>query len=157
MNKGETMITGFSIKKIELRSHPENSQGVNISHELKINAPAIITQPTPFGDKTILRIDYSLNIMYLNPSMGYMIFEGTIDHYGHDNVDTSRWYDKMANDDKVNAIKNESAASIMQNIIPIAIMLSSRAGLPSVLPIPMIQFGVKPDDTNNKTEDMSYR
>lgn len=138
------MIINFQINKTESRKYPDMTfSSVSISHELNMKNPNIIAQKTPFGDKDILRIDYQLNVNYLNPNLGYMTFEGISDYFSDDNLTLIKDEWSNPNNEDVNKIKNEFAGMIFTNVIPFAMMISSRLNLPSVVPIPQINFSKK--------------
>lgn len=140
------MITGFNINKIEIRSYNYGKvEKININHELKFTRPpSISTQLTPFGDKSVLRMEYNLHISY-SPNMGYMIFGGIVDYFT-DNYDeiTKEW--ENPNNEITNRIKTECSNFIFQNIISIALLLSRATNLPPVVNIPNVVF------TNKKKE-----
>ncbi len=140
------MISGFNITKIELRSYNYGRvEKININHELKfVRPPTIVVQLTPFGDKDCLRMEYNLHISY-SPNMGYMIFGGNIDYIDNNYDEIIRDWESLKND-VVNRIKTECSNFIFLNIIPIALLLSSRTNLPPVLTIPSIIFTNKKPD-----------
>ncbi len=148
------MITAFNIRKIEVHSHPDPALGVQIQHELKLNKPNVTQIKTPFGETNVMRVEYTLHIQYINPTMGYMIFEGSLDHYGLQDTDVSKWYENTK-DVKINQMKNEASNAIMQNILPVAMMISSHVGLPPAIQLPIIMFGEVPK--TQKNDDISYR
>lgn len=148
------MITNFQINKIESRKYPDTTfSSVSINHELNMKNPNIVTQKTPFGDKDILRIEFQLNVNYLNPNLGYMIFEGTSEYFSDENLTLIKDEWSNPNNDGVNKIKNEFSGMIFSNVIPFAMMVSSRMNLPSVVPIPQINFTKK---VEKKEERQNY-
>lgn len=152
------MITDFNIDRIETKVYDRKpANAVNINQEIRLEHPTIfIRQSTaaPFIKDTIrtLKIEYQVNINYLNPNLGYIKLNGTIDYYnGESNIDVLKdtWELNCADNNKV---KSEMANTIMMNIMPIALMLSSRLNLPPVIPIPRIEFGMN----NKKDESQNY-
>lgn len=147
------MITGFNINKIELKSYNYGKFGnVSINQELKMaKPPMIVEQSTPFGIKNILRVEYQLNINYISPSIGYMIFEGFVDCIDSDSDIIRNEWDNP-NNTIVNQTKTNCANAIFQNIIPIALLLSNRVNLPPVIQMPMIDFS----NQKKKEEHQNY-
>lgn len=135
------MIINFQINRLESKAWRNiEFNSVSVNHELNLKNPIILTEKSPFGDRSVLRIDYQLSVNYLNPNVGYMIFEGISDYSGEEDFTVVR--DSWLNPDNVdvNKIKNEFASMILSNIIPFAMIMSSRLNLPSVVPIPQINF-----------------
>ncbi len=148
------MITNFQINKIQTQAYRDiQFNNISINHELNLKNPNILLQKMPFGDKNVLRIDYQLSVNYLNPNIGYMIFEGASDYFSEDDfvMIKENWSDP--NNIIINKIKTEFAGTIFTNIIPFAMLMSSRMNLPPVVPIPQINFDGKKKE---KQEPQSY-
>ncbi len=148
------MITGFNITKIESKVYEYTKfNNISINHELSLKNPGVVVQNTPFGDKNVLRMEYQLSINYLNPSIGYMIFSGISDYTGDDNLASIKDNWDNASDMVTNKVKNEVSNMIFSNIIPFAMLMSSRMGLPPILPLPRINFGIQKEQ---KQEPQNY-
>lgn len=132
------MITGFSISKIESARHaPLEELGkyrnINVNYDINLRNPSIARGP---GGE-VLRVEFTLAINYLNPSIGFIRFEGFCDHAGGDNERAKKDWDAGRAD---TAIQNEIANSMVARIVPLAMLLSQNLSLPPAVPLPVINF-----------------
>lgn len=144
------MIIGFNISKIESTRHvpPEELhkfRNINVNYDINLRNPSVVTLPNVPGK--LLRVEYSVTINYLNPSIGFIRFEGFCDHAGTDAEKTHK--DWEAGNADVN-VQNEVANNIMARLVPLAMLISQNLNLPPAVPIPIINFqkqaGVKPGE-----------
>ncbi len=137
------MITNITLTKIDSKTYPSNlSAKCNIAINLTLQPPNIISQPTPFGDKDILKTDYIFSANYLNPSMGYIRIEGSVDYYNETNLleIKNNW-----SNEKSNNVKNEISNVLFLNTIPFVMGICEKLKLPSPIAIPQINFN-KPSE-----------
>ncbi|HMK45657.1 MAG TPA: hypothetical protein VK436_03430 [Methanocella sp.] len=132
------MIMGFSINKIESARHApleelSRYRNINVNYDINLRNPAVIK--SPMGD--VLRVDYTIAINYLNPSIGFIRFEGFCDKSGGNLEQAKKDWDTGNADIQ---IQNEIANNMMSRIIPLALMLSQNLSLPPAVPIPAINF-----------------
>jgi len=136
------MITNIQIQKIDLRVFDVNFSSVNIAHNINIKNPRIISHLTPFGEKDVLHIDFQININYVSPALGYMLFEGIIDYFNTD----IKYKDIITdwNKNEISScsipIRNEVANTLIADIIPFAILISQKVRLPPAINLPKINF-----------------
>ena len=81
------MIVGFVINKIESARHvplEEPSKYRNINGNYDINLGNLSAVRVPMAPEKVLRLEYSVTINYINPSIGFIRFEGFCDHTGGD-------------------------------------------------------------------------
>jgi hypothetical protein len=56
-------------------------KNININYDINLKNTAIVPKQTPFGEKTVLRVEYAFSINYLSPNVGHIRFEGYSDYY----------------------------------------------------------------------------
>ena len=132
------MIVGFSINKIESARHVpieelSKFRNINVNYDINLRNPAVTKAPT--GD--VLRVEYTVAINYLNPSIGYIRFEGVCDKTGGNPDQEKKDWDSGHADVQV---QNEIANNMMARIIPLALLLSQNLSLPPAVPMPVINF-----------------
>lgn len=132
------MILNFNITQIETKAYmsPEEIHkyhNINITNEINIKDPSIIKSSQISGEIPILKVNWSLSINYLNPSMGYIRFTGIMN---------CRYKDPepLLTELPVN-IKNEMANAILLNMASYLIETAKLHNLPSPIPIPKVDFG----------------
>ncbi len=81
------MILGFVINKIESARHVpleelQKFRNINVNYDINMRNISVVKPPV--GHDKVLRIEYSIAINYLNPSIGFIRFEGFCDHAGSD-------------------------------------------------------------------------
>ena len=132
------MFVGFSISKVESARHVPLDElvryrNINVNYDINLRNPTIARSPG--GD--VLRVDFSVAINYLNPSIGFIRFEGFCDHAGGDNEKARAEWEAGHADP---AIQNEIANNMVARIMPLAMLLSQSLSLPPVMPLPVINF-----------------
>jgi len=132
------MFVGFSISKVEsARQVPLEDlakyRNINVNYDINLRNPSIARGP---GGE-VLRVEFTVAINYLNPSIGFIRFEGFCDHAGGDNEKVRKEWDAGHADP---AIQNEIANNMVARIIPLAMLLSQNLSLPPVMPLPVINF-----------------
>lgn len=141
------MIVNFRVTQVESRIYtsPEEvrkQKNININYDINLKNTAIVPKQTPFGEKTVLRVEYSFSINYLSPNVGHIRFEGFSDYYSGEKDLTqikSDWDSGKAPPD----VQNQIANTLVTNLAPLAITLSSTLGLPPAMPLPTINFQQK--------------
>ncbi len=134
------MILGFVINKVEserLVPLDELSKYRNINVNYDINLRNLSVIKPAMGPKEVLRIEYSVTINYLNPTIGFIRFEGFCDHTGTDAEATRKDWEAGKPDTDV---QNEIANNMMARIIPLAMIISQNLCLPPAAPLPAITF-----------------
>lgn len=134
------MILGFVINKVEserLVPLDELSKYRNINVNYDINLRNLSVIKPAMGPKEVLRIEYSVTINYLNPTIGFIRFEGFCDHTGMDAEVTRKDWEAGKPDTNV---QNEIANNMMARIIPLAMLISQNLCLPPAAPLPVITF-----------------
>jgi hypothetical protein len=132
------MFVGFSISKIESARHvPLEELGkyrnINVNYDINLRNPAIAHLP---GGE-VLRVEFTVAINYLNPSIGFIRFEGFCDHVGGDNQKAKQEWEAGKADP---AIQNEIANNMVARIAPLAMLIAQNLSLPPVVPLPAINF-----------------
>lgn len=149
------MIVGFVINKVESARHvplEELQKYRNINVNYDINLRNLSAVKVPVAPEKVLRIEYSVSINYINPSIGYIRFEGYCD-YASPHVDKTLKDWEQGKPDI--AIQNEVSNNMMARIIPLAMLLSQNLCLPPAAPLPVINFQ-KPGETVEKDKFDSY-
>lgn len=151
------MILNFQLSSVESKvfSSPEDIRkykNININYDVNLKNPSVVTQNTPVGEKSILRIEYTFVINYLSPNIGHIRFEGLSDYYSQENIKElkEQWDSGKA----PNEVQNEIANTMVANLAPLALMLSKALGLPPSMPIPVINFQQTPPQ--KKKEEPTY-
>jgi hypothetical protein len=132
------MFVGFSISKVEsARQVPLEElakyRNINVNYDINLRNPSIARGPG--GD--VLRVEFTVAINYLNPSIGFIRFEGFCDHSGGDNEKARKEWDAGHADP---AIQNEIANNMVARIAPLAMLLAQNLSLPPMIPLPAINF-----------------
>jgi len=132
------MFVGFSISKIESARHVPLEElakyrNINVNYDINLRNPSMARGP---GGE-VLRVEFTVASNYLNPSIGFIRFEGFCDHVGGDNEKARKEWDAGHADP---AIQNEIANNMVARIVPLAMLLSQNLSLPPVVPLPAINF-----------------
>ncbi len=134
------MILNLYVKSIETKVYMPQEElskhhNINITNEININNPSLI------GEPAMLKVNWSLSINYLNPSIGYIRLTGAI-NYSHSEPESLL---KILPND----IKNEMANAILANFASYLIETAKLHNIPSPIPLPRITFEeVKKNNTN---------
>lgn len=127
---GETkLIRSMRITKTESQvfMHQDEMQKhkiTNIAYDFSLEDPKIIKSKT--DGKDTIGIGYNFSIVYTNPSMGYLRYQG--------DVVCPESVNKPS--DVTDELRNEIAHTIMLNILPLALLSSRSMGLPPAVPLP---------------------
>ncbi|WP_424359869.1 hypothetical protein [Methanocella sp. MCL-LM] len=132
------MIVGFNISKIESTRHVpleelSKFRNINVNYDINLRNPTV--NKAPAGE--VLRVEYTVAINYINPSIGYIRFEGFCDKVGGNPAQEKADWDAGRADVQV---QNEIANNMMARIIPLALLLSQNLSLPPAVPMPVINF-----------------
>jgi len=143
------MIVGFAISKIESARHVpledlQKYRNINVNYD--INMRNLSVAKSPASHDKVLRIEYAISINYINPSIGFIRFEGFCDHAGTDAEKTLKAWEEGKADME---IQNEVANNMMARIIPLAMLISQNLCLPPAAPLPVVNFQ-KPDVAGEK-------
>ncbi|MDD5453890.1 MAG: hypothetical protein PHW62_00095 [Candidatus Ratteibacteria bacterium] len=98
---------------------------LNISYEFSMDELAIDRLKLNGADK-VVGIPYSFSIIYTNPSMGRLNYQGEVDCQNNNQTDERTEED----------LRNEIAYNITLNILPVALIASTSLGLPPPFPLP---------------------
>ncbi len=149
------MILNFQLIGVESKVYATTEdirkyKNININYDVNLKNPSIVTENTPFGQKSVLRVEYSFAINYLSPNIGHIRFEGISDYYSEDDLKVlkEKWDSGNAPPD----IQNELANTMVANLAPLALILSKSLGLPPSMPIPVINF----QQMQKKKEEPTY-
>ena len=132
------MFVGFSVNRVESARHVPledlaRYRNINVNYDINLRNPAIVRAPV--GE--VLRVEFTIAINYLNPSIGFIRFEGYCDHAGGDLARAKVEWDAGRADP---AIQNEIANNMVARIVPLAMLISQSLSLPPVVPLPAINF-----------------
>lgn len=137
------MILNFQLTHVESKVFSSTEdirkyKNININYDVNLKNPSLASEHTPFGDKSVLRIEYTFAINYLSPNIGHIRFEGSSDYYSEEDLKglKEKWDSGNAPGD----IQNEIANTMVANLAPLALMLSKALGLPPSMPVPVINF-----------------
>jgi hypothetical protein len=137
------MILNFQLTNVESKVYSTSEdirkyKNININYDVNLKNPSLIAHNTPFGEKSVLRVEYTFAINYLSPNIGHIRFEGVTDYYSEDDLKAlkEKWDTGKAPGD----IQNELANTMVANLAPLALLLSKSLGLPPSMPIPVINF-----------------
>ncbi|CAG0999994.1 MAG: hypothetical protein MPEBLZ_00142 [Candidatus Methanoperedens nitroreducens] len=137
------MILNFQLTNVESKVYStaddiRKYKNININYDVNLKNPSLVVQNTPFGEKSVLRIEYTFAINYLSPNIGHIRFEGMTDYYSDEDLKAlkEKWDSGKAPGD----IQNELANTMVANLAPLALLLSKSLGLPPSMPIPVINF-----------------
>ena len=138
------MIVNFKVTQVESKTYvtPEEvkkQKSININYDISLKNTTIIPKQTPFGEKTVLRVEYAFSINYLSPNVGHIRFEGYSDYYS-DAEDLARIKSEWDGGKAPPEVQNQIANTMVSNLAPLAVTLSSTLGLPPAMPLPNINF-----------------
>jgi len=147
------MIVNFRVTQVESKVYtdPEEARkykNISINYDINLKNTVVVPRQTPFGEKTVLRVEYAFSINYLSPNIGHIRFEGFSDYYSGEkelNQIKTDWDSGKAPSD----VQNQIANAMVTNLAPLAMRLSTTLGLPPAMPLPNINFQQK---TPGKTE-----
>ncbi len=150
------MILNFQLTNVESKVYSASEdirkyKNININYDVNLKNPTLVSQNTPFGEKSVLRVEYTFAINYLSPNIGHIRFEGSSDYYGDEDLKDlkEKWDSGKAPGD----IQNELANTMVANLAPLALLISKSLGLPPSMPIPVINFQ---QAQQKKKEEPSY-
>lgn len=146
------MILNLYLTSIETRmySSPEEIHqyhNINIRNEIIIKSSAITKSSLISGEVPILKIEWTLSIDYLNPSIGYIRLSGIMNYHCKDPEIIIK---KMPVD-----VRNEISNYILLNMASYLIETAKFHNLPSPIPIPKIEYGQQLPE--NKSDNNMYR
>ncbi len=149
------MILNFQLTTVESKTYSNAEdirkyKNININYDVNLKNPSIVVERTPFGDRSVLRVEYSFSINYLSPNIGHIRFEGLSDYYSEEDLKDlkEKWDSGKAPGD----VQNELANSMVANLAPLALLLSKSLGLPPSMPVPVINF----QQAQKKKEEPTY-
>ncbi len=137
------MIMNFHLTSVESKTYScsediRKYKNININYDVNLKNPSIVIEKTPFGEKSVLRVEYSFAINYLSPNIGHIRFEGLSDYYSEEDLKSLK--EKWDSGNAPGDVQNELANSMVANLAPLALMLSKSLGLPPSMPVPVINF-----------------
>jgi hypothetical protein len=149
------MILNFQLTTVESKAYSgvediRKYKNININYDVNLKNPSIIVEKTPFGEKSVLRVEYSFAINYLSPNIGHIRFEGLSDYYSEEDLQLLK--DKWDSGNAPGDVQNELANSMVANLAPLALLLSKSLGLPPSMPVPVINF----QQVQKKKEEPTY-
>jgi hypothetical protein len=150
------MILGFVINKVESErlvplDELSKYRNINVNYDINLRNLSVIKPAA--GPKEVLRIEYSVTINYLNPTIGFIRFEGFCDHTGTDAEVTRKDWEAGKPDTNV---QNEIANNMMARIIPLAMLISQNLCLPPAAPLPVITFQKQPGEAPKESKFDQY-
>ena len=149
------MILNFQLTTVESKNYSSAEdirkyKNININYDVNLKNPSIVVEKTPFGEKSVLRVEYSFTINYLSPNIGHIRFEGVSDYYSEEDLKSLK--EKWDSGNAPGDIQNELANSMVGNLAPLALILSKSLGLPPSMPVPVINF----QQAQKKKEEPTY-
>jgi len=149
------MILNFQLTTVESKTYSSTEdirkyKNININYDVNLKNPSIVIEKTPFGEKSVLRVEYSFAINYLSPNIGHIRFEGLSDYYSEE--DLKELKEQWDSGKAPGEIQNELANSMVANLAPLALLLSKSLGLPPSMPVPVINF----QQAQKKKEEPTY-
>src|SRR3990170_6148306 len=137
------MILNFQLISVESKTYSSiedirKYKNININYDVNLRNPLVVVEQTPFGEKSVLRVEYSFTINYLSPNIGHIRFEGVSDYYSEEDLKSLK--EKWDSGNAPGDVQNELANSMVGNLAPLALILSKSLGLPPSMPIPVINF-----------------
>jgi len=149
------MILNFQLTTVESKNYSSADdirkyKNININYDVNLKNPSIVVEKTPFGEKSVLRVEYSFTINYLSPNIGHIRFEGVSDYYSEEDLKSLK--EKWDSGNAPGDIQNELANSMVGNLAPLALILSKSLGLPPSMPVPVINF----QQAQKKKEEPTY-
>ncbi len=149
------MILNFQVTSVESKTYSSAEdirkyKNININYDVNLKNPTMVVEHTPFGEKSVLRVEYTFAINYLSPNIGHIRFEGISDYYSEEDLKglKEKWDAGKAPGD----IQNELANTMVANLAPLALTLSKALGLPPSMPVPVINF----QQAQKKKEEPTY-
>ena len=149
------MILNFQLTTVESKNYSSADdirkyKNININYDVNLKNPSIVVEKTPFGEKSVLRVEYSFTINYLSPNIGHIRFEGVSDYYSEEDLKSLK--EKWDSGNAPGDVQNELANSMVGNLAPLALLLSKSLGLPPSMPVPVINF----QQAQKKKEEPTY-
>ncbi|MFH0903872.1 MAG: hypothetical protein V1854_01615 [Methanobacteriota archaeon] len=149
------MILNFQLTTVESKTYSSAEdirkyKNININYDVNLKNPSIVVEKTPFGEKSVLRVEYSFTINYLSPNIGHIRFEGLSDYYSEEDLKSLK--EKWDSGNAPGDVQNELANSMVSNLAPLALLLSKSLGLPPSMPVPVINF----QQVQKKKEEPTY-
>ncbi len=149
------MILNFQLINVESKVYSSAEdirkyKNININYDINLRNPSLVAQSTPFGEKSVLRVEYTFAINYLSPNIGHIRFEGLSDYYSEDDLKDLK--DKWDSGKAPGDVQNEIANTMVANLAPLALLLSKALGLPPSMPVPVINF----QQMQKKKEEPTY-
>ncbi len=134
------MIVGFAINKIESARHVpleelSKYRNINVNYDINLRNPSAVK--VPMVHEKVLRVEFAVTINYINPSIGFIRFEGFCDHAGGDGEQVRKDWEAGKPDP---AIQAELANNVLVRVMPLAMLISQNLGLPPSVPIPVVNF-----------------
>lgn len=149
------MILNFQVTSVESKTYSNAEdvrkyKNININYDVNLKNPTMVVEITPFGKKSVLRVEYTFAINYLSPNIGHIRFEGISDYYCEEDLKElkERWDAGKAPGE----VQNELANTMVANLAPLALTLSKALGLPPSMPVPVINF----QQAQKKKEEPTY-
>jgi len=151
------MILNFQLTNVESKVYSSvedirRYKNININYDVNLKNPTIVVQSTPFGEKSVLRVEYTFAINYLSPNIGHIRFEGLSDYYGDEDLKALK--EKWDSGKAPIEVQNEFANNMVANLAPLALLLSKALGLPPSMPVPVINF--QQAQQQKKKEEPTY-
>jgi len=151
----KNMILNFQLITVESKNYSSAEdirkyKNININYDVNLKNPSIVVEKTPFGEKSVLRVEYSFTINYLSPNIGHIRFEGVSDYYSEEDLKSLK--EKWDSGNAPGDVQNELANSMVGNLAPLALLLSKSLGLPPSMPVPVINF----QQIQKKKEEPTY-
>ncbi|MDD1745566.1 MAG: hypothetical protein LUQ20_07160 [Candidatus Methanoperedens sp.] len=149
------MILNFQLTTVESKNYSSAEdirkyKNININYDVNLKNPSIVVEKTPFGEKSVLRVEYSFAINYLSPNIGHIRFEGLSDYFSEEDLKSLK--EKWDSGNAPGDVQNELANSMVANLAPLALLLSKSLGLPPSMPVPVINF----QQVQKKKEEPTY-
>ena len=149
------MILNFQLINVESKVYSSSEdirkyKNININYDINLRNPSLVAQNTPFGEKSVLRVEYTFAINYLSANVGHIRFEGLSDYYSEDDLKDIK--DKWDSGKAPGDIQNEIANTMVANLAPLALLLSKALRLPPSMPVPVINF----QQMQKKKEEPTY-
>ncbi|TAN46955.1 MAG: hypothetical protein EPN24_00635 [Candidatus Methanoperedens sp.] len=149
------MILNFQLTTVESKTYSiaediRKYKNININYDVNLKNPSIVVEKTPFGEKSVLRVEYSFAINYLSPNIGHIRFEGLSDYFSEEDLKSLK--EKWDSGNAPGDVQNELANSMVANLAPLALLLSKSLGLPPSMPVPVINF----QQVQKKKEEPTY-
>ncbi len=149
------MILNFQLTTVESKNYSSAEdirkyKNININYDVNLKNPSIVVEKTPFGERSVLRVEYSFSINYLSPNIGHIRFEGLSDYYSEEDLKSLK--EKWDSGNAPGDVQNELANSMVANLAPLALLLSKSLGLPPSMPVPVINF----QQVQKKKEEPTY-